>query len=504
MRDLSELLRVLSARHGERTAVTGESAALGFADLERGADAWAARLAGGGVAPGARVGLLAGNGPAWLAAAFGVWRAGATLVPISTFVSTRELGEILVHAGVERLLLQPRLRSHDYLESFHRLPAAARRAEVILLDEAGAAAVDRGLAEATGHLDPESIACILYTSGTTGGPKGVRLSHRAILATVEPTRERSGLDARDSLLSTLPLFWVAGLVIRALPTLAAGCTLHLLETFTVEGVLGALRRFRPTALHLRPPQVGLVLAHPEFEPALIENVRKGNGRVEWFAPHLDPERTRFITGYGMTEMAGYVTALDHRDRPGDAGAHLGLPLPGVELRIVDGDGRDCPPGRVGEIRVRGPGSFSGYENDEPGSGLDDRGFLVSGDLGSVDAEGRLSFVGRTKDLLRVKGINVSPVEVESVLAAHPALEAVYVVGLPPDAIEQRLVALVVVRRAYHDWESELRALANEQLSTYKRPLDYFVVERSEIPLSGTAKPRRDSLARLAEERLRER
>jgi acyl-CoA synthetase (AMP-forming)/AMP-acid ligase II len=502
VRDLSALLRQLATRHGERTAVTGEEAALGFAALDRAADGWAERLAAAGLGKRRRIALLAGNSPTWLGAAFGVWRAGATLVPVSTFATARELGEILTHADIDLLLVQPRLRSRDYLALLESPSVETRRCQVVLLDGANGSAGDQGTSSTVAEVfDPESDACILYTSGTTGRPKGVRLSHRAILATVEPTRDRSGLDASDSLLSSLPLFWVAGLVIRALPTLAAGCTLHLVETFTVEGVLAALRRFRPTALHLRPPQVGQVIAHPEFEPGLLANVRKGNGRVEWFSPHLDPQRARFITGYGMTEMAGYVTALDWRALE-EGRDHLGRVLPGIELRIVDSGGRPCPSGEVGEIRVRGPGLFSGYQGEAPGAGLDGEGFFLTGDRGRVDAAGNLQFVGRTKDLLRVKGINVSPVEVEMVLAAHPEVESVYVVGLPPNALEQCLVALVVGRGNATGLESELRTLAAEQLSHYKRPEKYVAVERAEVPLSGTAKPRRDALALLAERRLR--
>src|SRR5262249_1949455 len=149
-------------------------------------------------------------------------------------------------------------------------------------------------------------------------------------------------------------------------------------------------------------------------------------------PFLDPESTRLITGYGMTETAGYVTALDWRDPP-DVRAHeIGRPLPGVELRVVGPDDHPCAPDVAGEVRGRAPGLFSGYYKQPPGPGLDADGFFCTGDLGMIDADGTFHFSGRSKDLLRVKGINVSPVEVETILASHPAVDSVYVVGLPPD------------------------------------------------------------------------
>ena len=342
---------------------------------------------------------------------------------------------------------------------------------------------------------------MLYTSGTTGQPKGVMLSHRAILATVPPTAERGGLVPGDAVLSTLPFFWVAGLVIRALPTLASGSALVVLETFTPEGALAALRRHRPTALHLRPPQVGQLLAHPDFDPALLQPVRRGGGRVDWFAPHLDAERTRFITGYGMTETAGYVTALDWRDPAAERASAIGTPLPGVELLIVADDGRVCAAGEVGEVRVRCPGLFSGYYKQAPKTGLDAEGFFRTGDLGCLEADGTFCFTGRSKDLLRVKGINVSPAEVEGVLAAHPEVEAAHVVGLPADGLEQEVVALIITRGDQAMSEAALRAHAAAALSPYKRPAHYLRIGRDEVPLGGTAKPQRAALAALAAARL---
>jgi fatty-acyl-CoA synthase len=203
----------------------------------------------------------------------------------------------------------------------------------------------------------------------------------------------------------------------------------------------------------------------------------------------------------MTEMAGYVTALDWRDSAEARRAGFGSPLPGVEIRIAGESGRECAPGTAGEIRVRGPGLFSGYHKQPPGTGLDGDGFFATGDLGSIDENGTFHFSGRTKDLLRVKGINVSPAEVESVLGAHPAVESAFVVGLPVDGLEQEIVALVVPRDAARFDEAGLRRHAEEALSHYKRPSRYLVIARSEIPLSGTSKPQRAELARLAEKKL---
>ncbi len=499
-RDLGAALHLWARRYGDRPAVMGETGALGFAQLDAAADAWAAALRAGS---DARIGLLGGNSPAWLAAAFGVWRAGATLVPISTFATARELADVLAHAELDALIVQSHVHSRDFRALLADLPAATRRPRIVPLD-AVTGASRNGALPGRHAIDPEAIACILYTSGTTGRAKGVRLSHRAILATVGPTAERTGLTADDSLLSTLPLFWVAGLVIRALPTLATGCALILIERVTPDTLLGALRRHRPTALHLRPPQIGALLAHGDFNPDVLARVRRGGGRVEWFEPHLDPRVVHMITGYGMTETAGYATALDWRDPPETRAAQIGRPLPGVELRIVDAEGRVCAADAEGDIRVRGPGLFSGYHREASGSGLDADGFFCTGDRGRIDAQGVFHFSGRSKDLLRVKGINVSPVEVETVLGAHPAVDAAYVVGLPIDSLEQEVIALIVPRAGTALPEAELRAFVRRELSHYKCPARYVPISRDDVPLSATSKPRREILAALAVDRLKSR
>jgi acyl-CoA synthetase (AMP-forming)/AMP-acid ligase II len=233
---------------------------------------------------------------------------------------------------------------------------------------------------------------------------------------------------------------------------------------------------------------------------LLAGVHRGGGRVDWFAPHADAEHLRLITGYGMTETAGYVTALDWRDAAAVRAASNGTPLPGVELRIVGPDEQPCAAGEIGEVRVRAPGQFSGYFKQAAGTGLDADGFFRTGDLGAIDADGAFTFTGRSKDLLRVKGVNVSPAEVEAVLATHPAVEAAHVVGLPPDGLDQELVALIVPRGAAPVAEGELRAHAAESLSTYKRPSRYLSIRRDEVPLGGTSKPQRAALAALAADR----
>lgn len=503
--DLSGLLRQLASAHGDRVAVRDEHRSLTFAKLDRWADTWATAWDRAGYGRGQRIALLAPNSSAWLAAAFGVWRAGATLVPVSTFVTARELDEILAHSEVDALILQSRFRNHSLLETFEATTLARQLQTVVVLDgEAGDARLSANEflradePTAAGRIAPESPACILYTSGTTGRPKGVVLSHRSLLATVQPTARRSGLTSVDSLLSSLPLFWVAGLVIRALPTLAAGCELILMESFTPEAAIAALEQHRPTALHLRPPQVGQLLAHPGYRSELLATVRKGNGRVEWFDGQLAPDAS-FITGYGMTEMSGYVTALDWRDPPEVRREQIGTPLPGVELVVVDDNGMRCAAGTIGEVWVRGPGLFSGYYRESPALGRSMDGYFRTGDLGCIDDAGSFHFVGRSKDLLRVKGINVSPLEVEAVLAGHPDIEAAYVVGLPADGFDQTLVALVIARNPLD--EPALRQHAAQLLSHYKRPEAYVWLRREEVPLGQTSKPQRAQLAAIAAERL---
>lgn len=490
LNDLGTWLGELASTFGSRRALRDEQRELSYDQLDTVATAWAAQLVDRGFGPGTHIGLLAPNSCAWFAAAGGVWRSGATLVPLSTFATDRELRELAEHADLDAVIVQPRFAQRD-------LAAAAGAAVESLQRPCTVIPLADPLSRlpfAAPMVSGSDIACILYTSGTTGRPKGVRLTHAGILATVAPTAECGGLTPGDCMLSSLPLFWVAGLVIRALPTLHSGAALLLMETFTAEAALTILRRDNVTALHLRPPQVGQLVQADGFRAQMLAAVRRGGGRSEWFLPHL--AAAQLITGYGMTEMSGYVTALRWDDAAEARATALGAPLPGVEMRIVHADGSHCDAGESGEIHVRGPGLYAGYHKEPRQKGLTADGWFATGDLGSLDAAGTFRFAGRSKDLLRVKGINVSPVEVEEVLSAHRDVEAVYVVGLPPDSLDQEVVALIIPRAVPPEVD-ELRELARMNLSSYKRPRDYLFIGRSDVVLGATSKPQRDALAKLA-------
>lgn len=503
---LSSLLASLGNRFGSATAIVDETGATSFAQLDEAAERWARALAAAGAGPGTAVALLAGNSATWLAVAFGVWRAGATLVPVSTFATPNEIAITLDHADASLVILESGFGSRDLISAVGSLLSEGTIRCAILLDGPGRDGIvgaDEFLAQPNHKpqevVDPDGIACILYTSGTTGRPKGVRLTHRSILATVPPTAALSGLCPGDRVLSSLPLFWVAGLVIRTLPTLACGSALIFLRRFTAESAVALLRRHRPTGIHLRPPQVAAILAAEGTDTDLFASVRRGNGRRDWFQGALAAEAT-LVTGYGMTEMSGYVTALDYRDSEAERARGVGAALPGVDVRIVDAGGALLPPGSTGCIQVRGPGMFAGYHKEPAGTGMTADGWFDTGDLGSVDADGRFTFSGRSKDLLRVKGINVSPLEVEAVLGTHPDVESIYVVGVPEGGLEQKLVALVVLKEEGGALPEEgLRALARERLSAYKRPETYLRIDRASVPFGATSKPQRSALARIAEE-----
>lgn len=507
---LAECADSWGQRWGGSVAVADPAATLTFAALAETSAVWASALHRVGLRPGERVALWAGNSAAWLVRAFGAWRAGCTLVPVSTFVTARELSEILSRAEPQVLLMDDTVGDKNLLAVLREAHVPPTLRTIVCGRADGAAGVDsedaflsRGAASTWNEnlARPDDVALVLYTSGTTGAPKGVRLQHKAVLSTLWPTVTRGGLVPGDCVVSSLPLFWVAGLCIRALPTLASGATLVVMPVFRVEELLALLHRWCPTGLHLRPPQVAALLAHPAFDPALLATVQKGGGRTAWYAPHLP--KARLITGYGMTETSGYVVALSWRDSARVRATGLGKPLPGVTLKIAGDHGQGLPPGRIGEIRVRGPGLFCGYDGEPAGTNLDPHGYFFTGDLGFLDDKGQLHFVGRQKDLLRSKGVNVSPVEVENVLVAHPGIEAAFVVGLPPGESEQTIVAIVVSRDG-ESHEADWRAWCRKFLSVYKCPSAYVVVPRDKVPFGPTSKPQRTALAMLAAERLGQR
>lgn len=452
-----------------------------------------ARMRGGlvarGVEPGDRVAVVAANNWYFVTAYLAVLGAGAIAVPLNPLSPPPELEHQLSQVGAKLALVGPGGRRVVDAIDGGSLPGYDGAVDVPdLLDGEAVPLVDRG---------PDDIAVLLFTSGTAGWPRPAMLTHGNLASNVDQVlanpRRPEGVD--DIALCALPLFHVFGLNTVLGVALREGGTAVLVERFDPHSTLEQIADHGVTMLTAVPTMWEAWADLRDARPDAMATVRVAVSG----AAALDPEvrravRARFgvdlTEGYGLTEASPAVTSGFGHDAPDGS---IGVPLPGVAVRLVDSEGEDALVGDPGEIWVKGPNVFPGYWNDEEATraALTPDGWLRTGDVAVVDDHGFLSLVDRVKDVIIVSGFNVYPAEVEDVLMQHPGVEAAAVVAVPHPHSGEAVRAFVVVDDGTHVDEVELADHAARHLARYKCPSTITFVD--EIPQSVTGKVLRRAL-----------
>lgn len=496
----------------ERVAISCGAWQLTYADLDAESSRAAGALAAIGVRPGDRVALSCPNVPWFPIAYFGILKAGAAVVPLNVLLKPREIASHLRDSGAVAMLAFDGTAELPIGEMaraacreagcahFVRLPADPNPAtpDAPSLASLMRAAPSVGLPATS----PDDTAIILYTSGTTGRPKGAELSHASMVGNAvtchdmfRPAfdRDHGALEPQNVTLVTLPLFHSTGQTAQMNAGLYGGFRLVLLPRFDPAAVLAAFAR----------EQVGMWVGVPTMYWALLQHARASNADVAEAARSLRLcasggaamplevlrgfERTfgvRVLEGYGLSETSP-VVAFNQLQRPSKPGT-VGLPIFGVEVACVDEHDQPVPRGARGEVVVRGPNVMKGYLNDpELTAQVLRGGWLHTGDIGEIDEDGYLSIVDRKKDLIIRGGTNVYPRELEEVLMTHPAVALCAVVGIPDERLGEEVKAFVVKRQGAPLTELELIAWCRDQMAAYKYPRRIEFCDS--LPLSATGK-----------------
>lgn len=525
-RTLGALLREVAdgARAGGVVTAAGS---VSWQDLLEGAARVAAALRRDGVGPGDRVALLLDNRPEWLQVALGAAALGAITTPINTWVKTRDLEYLLGHSRPSVLVTLASLGKQDYLRylrdllpdvvdahpgrwSAEGLPEL--RSLVVLGQEVprGARAyadwVESAVpADLPDDAQPDDIALVLYTSGSTASPKAVPLTHRHLVENGWAIGDRQGLTSTDRVFVSVPLAWAYGSSNALMAALTHGSTLVLQSVFEAAGAYELLLRERCTAIYTLPVMTRALLELPGFDAQALPDLRRGltlgpPAEIELAHDRLGVDSICNI--YGSTEVYGNCCVTPHDAPFARRAISQGPPLEGVRLRIVDTRTREqLGPDQVGEILVRGrvtPGYLD--EGRVPQPVVDADGFFATGDLGSLDAEGWLTFVARDSEMIKSAGINVSPAEVEAFLATHPDIVEVAVVGADVDVRGQAVVAFVRLAPDATSSPGEIQMWCKDSIASYKAPA--AVIPIAAMPLTATGKLSRRDLAALATETLR--
>lgn len=448
----------------------------------------AAVLQGLGVAPGDRVALLAPNGDLFVDFLFGSLWAGTIACPVNTRWTAGEIGYALADCGAEVLIVDPAFAA--MLPEVRREAPALRH--ILTVDAMFEAAI-----EGAGKPDEclrhgDDLAMILYTGGTTGRSKGVMLSHRGLMAYALCLAGAGDAAPGACMLHTAPLFHV-GAISGFLACLLGGGRHVFLPAFDAEAVMAAIAGQQVSDLFLVPTMLQAVLDHPHFGQHDLTSVC----RIYYGAAPMPPAlmdraiaampRVGFVQGYGMTETSGSISLLkpaDHRDPARLRSA--GRAVVAIDARIVDADDREVPVGEIGEIVARGEAVMAGYWNrpEETAEALRG-GWMHTGDVGRMDADGYIHIVDRLKDMIITGGENVYSVEVEAALADHPAVSQCAVVGRPDPRWGERVHAVIVAKPGLVPDAEDIIAHMRTKLAAYKCPRS--VEFRSEMPLSAAGK-----------------
>ncbi|MET8546672.1 long-chain fatty acid--CoA ligase [Kitasatospora sp. NPDC004799] len=483
---IPDLLAATAARCPDHPVLRLDEEVLSFADLDARSARAAHWLAALGVAPGDRVAVLLPNVPEFAVLYYGILRAGAVVVPMNPLLKAREIEHCLADAGAAVLLAW-----HAGAE--HAVEAARRTGTRLVAVEPAALAAT--LAEqpagppASGGRGGEDTAVILYTSGTTGAPKGAELTHRNLVCNVRAGVQVLGLVEGDVIFGGLPLFHSFGQVIGLNCAVSVGACLTLVPRFDPLVALSVVQRDRVSVFLGVPTMYTLMLTHPrrgEYDVSSLRVCLCGG------AP-MPPEVLRgfeadfgcvVLEGYGLSESSPLACA-NRSDRERIAGT-IGIPIEGVRMRIVDESGAEVPDGTVGEVVIRGHNVMKGYwrRPDTTAQTVRD-GWLHTGDLGTRDERGDFRIVDRRKDVIIRGGFNVYPREVEDVLYEHPAVAEATVIGVPHPVHGQEVAAAVVLRGGASATPEEIRAFVRERVAPYKYPRLVWTVDA--LPKGPTGK-----------------
>jgi len=470
----------------DRAAVRLDDLVLTYDELDERSARVAGLLAARGVAPGDRVGLMLPNVPQFPVLYYGVLRAGAVVVPMNPLLKAREVEYYLGDSGA-RLVF-----------AWHAVAAeAAKGAEAagagfVPVDPEG---LDRLLGEhapvtaVTSRADDDT-AVILYTSGTTGKPKGAELTHANLArnAAVSATT-LFHLEPDDVVMGCLPLFHSFGQTCGLNAAVSSGACLTLLPRFDPARALEVVQRDKVTVFEGVPTMYVALLNHPRRDDCDVSSLRvcvSGGAAlpVEVLRGFEGTFGCIILEGYGLSETSP-VASFNHPDRPRRPGS-VGTPIEGVELRLVDPAGADVPAGEVGEVAIRGHNVMKGYwlRPEATAEAIPD-GWLRTGDLGRQDEDGYLFIVDRKKDLIIRGGFNVYPRELEEVLYEHPAVAEAAVVGVPHPTLGEEVGAAVVLKPGAAATPEELRAFCKERVAAYKYPRHVWL--EAALPKTATGK-----------------
>ena len=530
---LGSLPAQAAALWGDREALCFEGRRCNWTELSASVDRAARGLMALGVQPGERVALWMVNRIEWVIAAFAVFKVGAVLLPINTRLRADDVAYILKQSESATLIINDRAGPVNYLGMVRELlpdleqhaPENLQSADfpdlrrlVVLgdapdgtvawpsLDARGESVPAAKLAERAAAVSPDETAYLMYTSGTTGLPKGV-MHHHAVIRNVTDRGNRMGIGISDAILMYLPLFHMFGFTEGLLMSVLTGARQVLTATFDARESLALIESERITLLHGFDLHFKDLIDAQATEKRDLSSVRTGilasGSSASW--PTARAARRMFgplLSGFGMTEfcVGAALSALDSTEE--QCVEASGYPAPGYGIRILDPTtGRDQPTGTPGEILIRGYTMMQGYfmKPAETAAALDADGWLHTGDMGVLRADGHLRFMGRYKDMLKIGGENVDPMEVEAFLMGHPAVDLAVVVSYPDPRLAEVGVAYVRTRNGSTLTEAELIEYCRGRIASFKIPRR--VIFTGEFPITSSGKIqktrlREDVLARF--------
>jgi acyl-CoA synthetase (AMP-forming)/AMP-acid ligase II len=503
---IPQLVEAAAARFGSRAAVEDGPVRLSFtalADEMRGA---ARAFLAAGLARGDRVAIWAPNLWEWIVAATGLQAAGGVLVPLNTRFKGREAGHVLRKSGARALVTVSEFLGTRYVEALagEDLPALERI--VLLRGEAadpraqrwddfvagGRAIADAAARERAAAVAPDDLSDLLFTSGTTGAPKGVMTTHGQNLRAFRAWSEVIGLRPGDRYLIVNPFFHAFGYKAGWLSCLQCGATALPHAVFDVPPVLERIARERVSVLPGPPTLYQSLLAHPGRAQADLSSLRlavTGAAAIPVELVHRMRDTLGFetvITGYGLTECCGIVSMCRFDDDPETIATTSGRAIPGIEVRCVDEKGAEVARGEPGEVVVRGYNVMKGYFEDpaETAKAIDADGWLHTGDVGVMDARGYLRITDRIKDLFIVGGFNCYPAEIENLMYGSGWFAQVAVVGVPDERMGEVGLAYVVPAPGRAFTPDDVIAWCRDNMANYKVPRRVEIVDALPLTASG--------------------